>query len=218
MKFRKYQHIERFGSEEVEGIEIGECFVYPKIDGTNASCWLDNGEVKAGSRNRELTLDKDNQGFYKYILENENIKRYLETFPCRRLYGEWLVPHSLKTYREDAWKKFYVFDVLCDFEDEHEYYINYKEYSEELDFFGIDYIAPIRIIKNGNLSNFEKCLDENDYLIKNGCGNGEGIVIKNYDYVNKYGRKTWAKIVTSEFKEKHRRNNGVLETEKHVIE
>ena len=35
MEFRKYQHIERFGTSEVEQIEIGTCYVFPKIDGTN---------------------------------------------------------------------------------------------------------------------------------------------------------------------------------------
>ena len=32
MEFRKYQHIERFGTMEVDGIEIGTCYVFPKID------------------------------------------------------------------------------------------------------------------------------------------------------------------------------------------
>ena len=36
MKFRRYQHIERFGNDEVAGIEDGTCYVFPKIDGTNA--------------------------------------------------------------------------------------------------------------------------------------------------------------------------------------
>ena len=34
MKFKQYQHIERFGTTEVQHIELGECFVFPKIDGT----------------------------------------------------------------------------------------------------------------------------------------------------------------------------------------
>ena len=37
--FVKYQHIERFGTQETEGIENGTCYVFPKIDGTNASLW-----------------------------------------------------------------------------------------------------------------------------------------------------------------------------------
>jgi len=33
MEFKKYQHVERFGTSEVEKIEFGTCYVFPKIDG-----------------------------------------------------------------------------------------------------------------------------------------------------------------------------------------
>ncbi len=49
---------------------------------------------------------------------------------------------------------------------------------------------------------------KNAFLIEDGKGVGEGVVIKNYEYKNKYGRQTWAKIVTSEFKEKHTKTMG----------
>lgn len=32
MEFRTYQHIERFGMDEVDGIEVGTTYVFPKID------------------------------------------------------------------------------------------------------------------------------------------------------------------------------------------
>jgi hypothetical protein len=38
--FIKYMHLERFGNDEVEGIEIGTTYVFPKLDGTNAQVWL----------------------------------------------------------------------------------------------------------------------------------------------------------------------------------
>lgn len=48
MEFRKYQHVERFGTSEVEGIDLGTCYIYPKIDGTNASVWLgEDGTLRA---------------------------------------------------------------------------------------------------------------------------------------------------------------------------
>lgn len=51
--FKKYMHLERFGNDEVLGIELGECYVFPKLDGTNASLWVgEDGSVQAGSRNR----------------------------------------------------------------------------------------------------------------------------------------------------------------------
>lgn len=206
--FKKYQHVERLGTDEVEGIECGECVIMPKIDGTNSSIWLDdNGNICCGSRNRELSLDKDNAGFMEYILNNDKFKLYLEKHPNHRLYGEWLVPHSLKTYKDDAWKKFYVFDITVDNEDGGFEYIPYQVYKPLLDEFEIDYIEPLAIVNNPDILSFYDYLDKNDFLIKEGTG--EGIVIHNYGFYNKYGRQTWAKIVTAEFKKVHKSNKEV---------
>ena len=219
MEFKKYQHVERFGNSEVLGIENGKCYIFPKIDGTNSSVWLSEGKICAGSRNRELSEDKDNAGFYKEIIKDENIRKYLEKHPTHRLFGEWLVPHSLKTYRDDAWRKFYIFDVCIDTDSgEGLKYLSYEEYKPLLDECDLNYLAPLRVIKNGTYDNFIQCLNQNDVLIQDGQGTGEGIVIKNYDFYNKYGRQTWAKIVTSEFKEKHSKIKGVSVIENKLIE
>lgn len=204
MKFEKYQHIERFGTDEVDGIEYGECYVFPKIDGTNSSVWNDDGQIKAGSRNRELTLESDNAGFYAEIIKQENIIKFLTEYQNLRIFGEWLVPHTLKTYKESAWRKFYVFDIM----DENGNYIHYNEYKLFLERFDIEYIPPVCIVNNGTDETFIKALEKNNYLIADGNGIGEGVVIKRYDYRNKYGRQTWAKIVTAEFKEKHTKTMG----------
>ena len=210
MEFRKYQHIERFGTMEVDGIELGICYVFPKIDGTNSSVWLgDDGQIHAGSRKRELSLDNDNAGFMNAIVKDERIMAYLQKHPTHRLFGEWLVPQSLKTYRDDAWRRFYVFDVCVDADNEVGLeYIPYQVYQPLVEESGLDYLAPLRILKNGTLEDFIKCTAENNFLIKDGSGVGEGIVIKNYDFYNKYHRQTWAKIVTSELREKHYKEMG----------
>lgn len=216
--FIKYQHIERFGTDEVDGIELGTCHVFPKIDGTNGSVWLDeNGQVCAGSRNRELSLDKDNAGFLDAIIKNQSIIGYLLKHPDHRIYGEWLVPHSLKTYRDDAWRKFYVFDVCVDSGDDVEY-LPYSVYVPLLEEFGIDYIPLLAEVRNGSYDQFVGLLEKNQYLIKDGQGAGEGIVIKNYSYRNKYNRVTWAKIVRAEFKEIHSKTMGapIVQGEKMV--
>ena len=212
MKFEKYQHVERFGTAEVQDIEIGKTFVFPKLDGTNSSVWLEDGEVKAGSRNRELSLDKDNAGFYNDIINDEDIKGFLTANPSLRLFGEWLVPHTLKTYQDDAWRKFYVFDVM----DSEGNYIPYTYYSDWLSYYNVLYLAPIRIFINASLDDYVKCLEQNNYLVKEGLG--EGIVIKNYDFKNKYGRTTWAKIVRTEFKQDHSKKWGAPLTENHLVE
>lgn len=206
--FKKYQHVERYGTDEVNGIEFGECLIFPKIDGTNGSVWMEEGQIKAGSRNRELSLDNDNAGFYAYVLSSENIKGYLAKHPTHRLYGEFLVPHSLKTYRQDAWRRFYVFDVCIDKDQESVEYIPYEIYKPMLEEFDLDYIPPLAKINNATYDSLVKLLEKNTFLVDDGEGTGEGIVVKNYDFYNKYKRQTWAKIVTAEFKEKHIKEMG----------
>lgn len=212
MTFKKYQHLERFGTTEVENIESGNCYIFPKIDGTNGSIWKgEDGHPHFGSRNRELSLDNDNAGFMEWGVKQENLLNFFDAYPELRLFGEWLVPHALKTYREDAWRRFYVFDVVQGISEDEYRYLPYDEYSKILDEFAIDYILPICTIKNSSYEQLIRQLDKNVFLIEDGKGVGEGIVIKNYDYKNKYGRTTWAKIVTSEFKEKHAKAHGNTE-------
>ncbi|AGO47407.1 RNA ligase family protein [Cellulophaga phage phi19:3] len=220
MEFKKYQHLERFGTTEVQNIELGKTYIFPKIDGTNASVWLnEKGEIQAGSRNRHLTLEADNAGFYAWVKEQSNLLEYLLENPKHRLYGEWLVPHSLKTYKENAWRNFYVFDVAVD-RDENEIlhesddkvnYLAYDYYKPLLEEKEINFISPISIITNASYEQLVNQLMKNVFLIEDGKGVGEGIVIKNYDFKNKYGRNTFAKIVTTEFKEKHSKVMGASE-------
>ena len=221
--FKKYMHIEKWGTDDVEGIEMGECFIFSKLDGTNGSLWYEEGnpgKFHAGSRNRELTLDKDNHGFFEWFitscLDNKNnLLPLLRENPHLRLFGEWLVPHTLKTYRGDAWENFYVFDV---FDTENLEYLHYDKYKELLDRYNITYIPPICKIKNPTYERLLNLLEQNTYLIQDGKGSGEGIVIKNYSFKNKYGRTVWAKIVKNEFKDAHWGGQTTEKKEKKMIE
>lgn len=210
-EYKKYQHVERFGTTETENIELGECYIFPKIDGTNAKIWCEGGVIKFGSRKRELSMDSDNAGFMNQFCQNKNVSTFFELYPELVLFGEFLVPHSLKDYRDGTWRKFYVFDVCEQLTDElpsgEKYrYLTYDSYMPLLNGF-MDFITPLKIVKNPDYEALLKIAEENDYLMKPGCI-GEGIVIKRYDYINKFGRTTWAKIVRSEFKEKHKIEMG----------
>lgn len=213
MEFKKYQHVERLGTSEVNGIENGMCYVFPKIDGTNSSLWFDES-LQAGSRNRHLSFDNDNANFYNWASKQSRFDEFFSENKTLRLYGEWLVPHTLKTYAEDAWRNFYVFDVM-----DGEKYLEYEDYKCLLDQFGIEYIPPICKVENPTYERLNNQLEKNGYLIKNGEGVGEGVVIKNYSFVNKYGRTTWAKIVRNDFKTSHAKVSSVCELkEKALVE
>lgn len=200
-EFKKYQHVCRLGTDEVEGILDGTVYIQPKIDGTNACVWLkDRNEIAFGSRNKELTLEKDNANFLRTFIGDQRLKAFFAEFPNLTLYGEYLVKHTIKDYRDNAWFKFYVFDVI----DDDGRYLPYEEYKPLLDRYEIEYVPVLAKLTNATEEDLVKLLDKNTYLMQDGKGPGEGIVIKRYNWVNKYGRVVWAKIVRQEFRDNHR--------------
>lgn len=199
--FKKYQHIDRLNTVNTDGILNGECYITSKIDGTNGSVWYDDsiGLIECGSRNHILDSSNTNQGFWNYINQDELIKfsKFFKEYPYLRLFGEWLVPHTFKAYKESAWNEFYVFDVIYN-----DKYLTYLEYMTILSKYNISYI-PLIIIKENPSIEFlvKEVLPKANFLLEDENGIGEGIVIKNYNFVNKFGRPQWGKIVTSEFQE-----------------
>lgn len=192
MIFEKYQHIERLGTAGVEGILNGKCYIMPKIDGTNASIWLgEDNEVHCGSRNRDLTEGQDNGGFRAWVQNQPQIKEYLQAHPTQRLYGEWLIPHTIKTYKDEAWRVFYIFDVMEAVEDA-EKYLPYDIYQPMLKEYQLTYIEPMAIIDQPTIEELKQLMESNTFLMQPGAI-GEGIVIKNYNFINRYKRVQWAK-------------------------
>lgn len=207
--FEKYQHIERIGNREVEGLLEGKVYIYPKLDGTNGVVWWEGGKVHFGSRNHGLGEGADNHGFKAALATETRFEGFFAKHPHTRIYGEWLVPHTLKTYKEDAWRKFYVFDVKETIYGEQEdperpttppreRYLPYEEYAPMLEEVCaapsmVVVIPPLGIVDRPKVEDLQKYLDENIYLMAGGVG--EGIVCKRYDFVNKYGVTKWGKIV-----------------------
>ena len=207
MSFIKYMHIEKFGNIEVEGIVdlVEPCTVQPKLDGCNSSLWLnDDGSLGFGSRNRKLSLEKDNQGFMAKFQNDQRFIDFFKQYSHYHLYGEFLVPHSLKDYQDEAWSKFYVFDVYDKEEGE---FVQYDDYVPLLENHNIDYIPILAIVHRGTEERFKEIMNNNTYLMKEGCI-GEGIVMRKHGFKNKFGRTVWAKMVRSEFKTKHIKEMG----------
>jgi len=64
-----------------------QCVVTEKIDGTNAQIFIgESGEFMAGSRNRWLSYQDDNFGFWKWAADNK--EELLKLGPGRH-FGEW---------------------------------------------------------------------------------------------------------------------------------
>lgn len=217
-EFMKYTHVERWGHAEVDGIEVGTCHVFPKLDGANASAWLRGGDPSfpllcAGSRNNVLGGERTLQGFHDFVMRDQNergpLSRFFSVHGDRyTLFGEWLVRHTFKHYRPDAWRRFYVFDAWDHVDQE---WVPYGTYNPILEECGIDFIPPLSIITNPTEEQLRREVEQNTYLVADGAGPGEGVVVKNYAFTNRYGRPCFAKLVRNEFKEENRRAFGVPE-------
>jgi hypothetical protein len=208
MEHVKYMHLERFGGPDVEGIEVGEGWVFPKLDGTNGSAWWTDGALWAGSRGRLLNGAEDNFGFRAYVEQHRELRGFFSEFPAVRLFGEWLVPHTFKHYREEAWRRFWVFDVWGE---ETQRWVPYEEYAPCLERHGIDFVPPLARVVNPTQEQLLKIAEGNTFLVQDGAGPGEGVVLKRYGFVNRFGRTAWAKVVRNEFKEKNLLAFGVPE-------
>lgn len=197
MSFRSYPKIHRLGKEEVEGILEGECVIQEKVDGANVSIWLENGELCMGSRTRKLG-EEEFDGFVPYVRAHDGIKKLFTDHPNYRLYGEWLVRHTIQ-YNELSYRQFYLFDVTeRALEGEDENYIPQWAVEQLAKEYGIAYPQVFCTFVNPKLE------DIMPYVGKTVLGEkGEGVVIKNLTFYDKFGNQNYAKIVTQEFKEEN---------------
>lgn len=224
MSFRRYDHLERLGHSEVSGIELGRVYVFAKLDGTNASVWAHGddsarlyGGVACGSRNRRITPQDDNAGFAAWVAsedpKSQLLRALVKDHPLHIVYGEWLVPHTLKTYRPEAWRRFWIFDV---FDGGSGRYLSHDEivrlYGQgELLGQKLDIVEPLCVINDPSEAQLRAQVETNTYLVADGAGVGEGIVAKNYEWKNRFGRQPWAKVVRTQFKEENARAFGTTE-------
>ncbi len=196
MEFKKYPKIYRLGVEETENILKGTVFVEEKIDGANTQIWIgEDGLIHTGSRSKELT--EGFNGFCAYVHMNEPIEKMLTDHPDYRLYCEWLVRHTLQ-YNELAYRKAYLLDIAVhDLNTGEEKFVH----SAEVRKIGESYGIPMPQL-------FAEMVDPTEeeiikkYVGKTNLGTiGEGVVIKNPGFINKFGDIQYGKIVTQAFKE-----------------
>ncbi|MEO8298768.1 MAG: RNA ligase family protein [Burkholderiales bacterium] len=82
-------------------------------------------------------------------------------------------------------------------------FMHYDEYSAILETYGVRFIPCTLKSRNPTYEILLKATENNRYLLQENSGVGEGIVIKQYGWKNRFQRTTWAKLITNTFKDKH---------------
>jgi hypothetical protein len=201
--FTRYQHIERMGHQLTEGLLDGDVWVQEKLDGANLSVAYDpDGGVLIASRNNLIfKRGMEPQGFngaIQYVLGG----RILDLLAERTewiLRGEWLVKHSIM-YKPEMFHHFYVFDVQL----KDGSYLSPRAYEEALAAHGVRFIPATEVPE----ATIEKLAALSQGPDQWGAEQKEGIVIKRYDFRNRFGRTQWGKIVSADFKERNKLSFG----------
>lgn len=210
-EYKEYTDIIRFGkSGTTQAIQEGtHISITEKLDGANASFTYDeeatNG-VQAFSRKQVLNEESSLSGFYQWVQTNiapikENlVKNY-------RYYGEWLVKHSV-VYKEEFYRNFYLFSI---WDEEKEEYLSddiVKQEAERLGLKTVPYLYEGAFVSLEHIMGF---VGKSKITLE--PNKGEGVVVKDATYKNRYGRQLFVKFIALEFSEVKKQKVHRVDTE-----
>lgn len=198
-EIKKYTDVVRYGKSNTVGvIQEGDFItITEKMDGANASFTYDednNNGVSCYSRNQPLDEGNRLSGFYNWVLDNiTSIKEQLN--PKYRYIGEWLVQHKVH-YKEEIYKNFYLFSI---WDEETEKYLSDDVVLSEAKRLGLKTVEYFYI---GNFISYEHIVS---FIGKSNTtkekDTGEGVVVKNCNYFDRYGNQVFVKLVSDKFAE-----------------
>lgn len=228
--YKSFHHVLKVDKPDVEGVLHGTLEVFPKIDGSNGEMFAKDGKVCYGSRKREVTCEDDNANFANYMSNSTNdeivaMRQYVLDHPNYIVYGEWLggvdgmkFTGSLKGYTEGGFIVFAVFDI------ESGRYLRYDEWHDDIAAIYHLVVPRIAILTDPTIDDVVALLDKTDYLRPEG-NPGEGIVLYNYDFYDKWNHFAGiVKLVREDFlnsksrKSKAREAKAAGETEREFVE
>lgn len=198
-EIKKYTSATRYGKVNTKDVlNKGDYItITEKIDGANASFCIDIENelgVSCYSRNTPLNEESTLRGFYGWI--NKNIIPIKEKLnPNYRYFGEWLVSHKA-VYKPANYQKFYMFSIWDEVENK---YLPDEIVKSEAARLGLQ---TVPYFYEGEFISFEHLMTlvgkSNLTLEQN---TGEGIVVKNVNYFDRYCKQMFVKLVTEKFAE-----------------
>ena len=178
--------------------------------------WYADGRICAGSRTRQLSSLSDNANFYTWTHSDDPeavlLRRMLRENKHLIVYGEFGVGRvaNIKDYDETAHNKLWIFDMYDTIK---ETYIHPETVMHVCVACGLaDWWVPYTKIENPTQEQIENLAENNQFLLSNANHAGEGVVIRNPDFRNKWGNYVIAKFVLDEFKERKRQPKAGIDS------
>lgn len=219
-EIKKYTDIIRYGKSTTEDVlHKGDYItITEKIDGANTSFIKDDSNelgVSCFSRNTPVNKDNTLRGFYQWV--NDNIVPIKDKLnPNYRYFGEWLIPHKV-IYKKEMYNNFYLFSI---WDEKTEEYLSDEIVKSEATKLGLkqsEYFYEGEFISFEHLMSFvgKSNITETE-------NTGEGVVVKNINYKDRYGKQIFVKLVSEKFaevqKQKLPKNPNINTKEKELID
>ena len=204
--FKKYPKIYYLGQEETRDIlhyEVDSLVIEEKVDGGNGSMWLEDGVVHFGSRNRDLTAEKDDKTFALY---RKSLEKLIEDKSLNEdyiYYFEWMALHTIQYDKTPPVIGVDIRLKRSSGNDGCGLFIGRESRVQEFDRLGIENVP---LVWSGTVNELkDKKIEDIIPKSKYYSGSAEGIVIKNYCRKATEGNhQLYAKLVRDEFKECNR--------------
>lgn len=191
-----YPSVYALGHKAIEGIFEGIVLLEEKIDGSQFSFGLIDGELQCRSKGKQLILDAPEALFVKAIASASARAHLLRpgwVYRCEYLSKP---KHNTLAYARVPQDYLIVFDICPD----NEAYLSKSEKQEEAARIGLECVPAFYFGIVDNLSAFNELLDQPSCL--GGC-KIEGVVVKRYDLFTAEKKVAMGKYVSEAFKEKH---------------
>jgi len=205
-----YPSIYALGHKAIQGIFDTEVLIEEKVDGSQFSFGLVNGELSCRSKGKDIVLDAPEKMFGNAI-------EVVKSLPLREGWvyrGEYLKSpkHNTLSYSRPPKNFIILFDINTGLEE----YMSYIEKREEAERLGLECVPIMFQGKVDNFEEFKSFLEKESVL---GGSLVEGVVVKNYSLFTQEKKVAMGKYVSESFKETHQGewkrtnpNNRDLET------
>ena len=194
-----YPTVFALGHRAIADIFNGSVIVEEKIDGSQFSFGVVNGELVCRSHGKQMIVDAPEKMFVKAV---ETVKSLLPLLTPEWIYrGEYLEKpkHNTLCYSRTPEKNIIIFDVMI----APETYLDYDHKVLAANEIGLECVPLLYEGKLENYENFKKFLDLDSIL---GGTKIEGVVIKNYELFTMEKKPAMGKYVSEAFKEIHNKD------------
>ena len=189
---RSYPSIYALGHKAIEGIFDGPVLVEEKVDGSQFSMGIIDGELCCRSKNKDLILDAPEKMFLRAI----ETARALDLHPDWVYRCEFLAKpkHNTLVYGRVPAQHLIVYDIQVGLED----YMGYEDKRREAERLGLECVPLLHYGVVADMAQLNEFLSRESVL---GGTTIEGVVVKNYALMTAEKKAAMGKYVSERFKE-----------------